>query len=91
MAATYERRALAFNGKPILVYVSASPSVGALVVARCRGVTMAAEADDLGEREYIARIQRAVRELGFDAVVEMQDDRQIVFDIRRSREARPTA
>ena len=91
MVAAYERRALAFNGKPVLMYVSASPSSGAVVVSRCRGVTMAAEADDLGEREYIARIQRAVRELGFDAVLEMQDDRQIVFDVRRAREARPTA
>ena len=91
MVAAYERLALAFNGKPVLLYVSASPSSGAFVVSRCRGVTMAAEADDLTEREYIARIQRAVRELGFDAVVEIQDQRQIVFEIRRAREARPTA
>ena len=91
MAATHERRTLAFNGKLVLIYVSASSSAGSLVVARCRGVTMAAEEDGLGEREYIARVQRAVRELGFDVVVEMQDDRQIVLDVRRAREARPTA
>jgi hypothetical protein len=91
MVATYERRALAFNGKPVLVYVSASASAGTLVLARCRGVSMLAEEEDLGEREYIARIQRAVRELGFEATVEMQDERQIVFDVRRAREARPTA
>ena len=52
---------------------------------------MLAEDEDLGEREYIARIQRALRELGFEATVEMQDERQIVFDVRRAREARPTA
>ena len=83
MAASYERRALSFNGKPVLVYVSAGSAAGAMILARCRGAGMRAEEESVTEGEYIARIQRAVRDLGFEAVLATADERQITFVVHR--------
>lgn len=82
MPAPFERRAITFDGKPVILYVSAPPSVGRPFLARCHGVTLATEAEGFSEEQYIARIQSTATEMGLSAQVQRRDDRELVFDVK---------
>ena len=82
MPAPFERRALTFEGKPVILYVAAPPRTAASFVARCHGATLAAQDERLTEDEYVARIQENAAGMGLVAVVQRRDDREIVFDVR---------
>ena len=85
MSISHERRALAYAGKPVIVYVSASPKWANIVLARCRGITLRATDEDLDEEAYVALIREAVSELGFVADLQRRDEQEIVFEVRRIR------
>lgn len=82
MSAPFERRAITFNDKPVLLYVSAPPRIGRPFLARCHGATLAAQDDGLTEDQYIARIRVAAAELGLLAELQRRDDHEIAFDVK---------
>jgi hypothetical protein len=84
MPAPFERRAITFDGKPVILYVSAPPSLGRPFLARCQGVTLATESEGLSEEQYVVRIQSTASEMGLAAQLQRRDDREIVFDVKVS-------
>jgi hypothetical protein len=85
MPAPYERRAITFEGKPVLFFVDAPPRVGQPFLARCHGATLAAQDEGLTEEQYVDRIVATAREMGLAATLRRLDDREIVFDVTAAR------
>ncbi len=81
MTAPFERRALSFDGKPVILFINASPRAGRPFMARCHGTTMAAQDEALSEDDYVARILEVAAEMGLQATLRRRDDREIVFDV----------
>jgi hypothetical protein len=82
MPAPFERRAITFDGKPVLLYVDAPPRAAQPFLARCHGVTLEAQDAWLDEDAYLTRLVDAAREMGLAATVRRRDDREIVLDVK---------
>jgi len=82
MPAPYERRAITFDGKPVLFFVDAPPRVGQPFLARCHGATLAAQDEGLTEEHYVQRVLTTAREMGLTASLRRLNDREIVFDVK---------
>ena len=82
MTGPYERRGLNFEGKPVLISVDAPPRIARPFLARCHGVTMAAQDRGATEDEYIQAILDAAAEMHLMASLRRRDDREIVFEVR---------
>jgi hypothetical protein len=80
--APFERRAITFDGKPVLLFVDATPRVAQPFLARCHGTTLAAQDAALDEDAYIARLVETAREMGLEATLRRRDDREIALDVR---------
>jgi hypothetical protein len=80
--APFERRAIAFDGKPVVFFVDAQPRLGRPFLARCHGATLSAEEERLTEDQYVARILDTATEMGLVATVSRRDERELVFEVR---------
>jgi hypothetical protein len=85
MPAPFERRAITYDGKPVLLYVDAPPRAAQPFLARCHGVTLAAQDAGLDEDAYVARLVETAREMGLTATVRRRDDREIALDLKAAR------
>ena len=81
MPAPFERRALTFDGKPVLLYVNAAPRIARPFLARCQGVTLMAQEAGLSEEAYVARLEATAAEMGLVAQLQRRNDREIVLDV----------
>ena len=82
MTAPFERRAITFDGKPVILFVDARPQLGRPFLARCSGATMAAQDEGLTEEQYVKRIVDVAHDMGLLATLRRRDDREIVFDVK---------
>ena len=82
MPAPYERRAITFDGKPVMIYIDAPTGVARPFLARCAGATMAAQERGATEDEWVDVIRAAATEMRLAATVTRRDDREIVFEVR---------